>query len=133
MNMKIGGIDVNYFLMGENTGDEAVIMLHGWGANIELFRNIAEPISTKYPVAAPDMPGFGETPEPEAVWTVDDYTDFDIEFIRKTGFKKVILLDTIAIPEEKMLDKFVVLHTDDIFAKAIKCIYDDQPISLIFS
>lgn len=92
MNMKIGGINVNYFLMGENAGDEAVVMLHGWGANIELFRNMAEPVSTKYPVIAPDMPGFGETAEPESVWTVDDYTDFIIEFIKNTGFKKVILL-----------------------------------------
>ena len=56
-----------------------------------------------------------------------------IERFKESAFKKVILLDTIAIPEEKMLDKFVIIRTDDIFAKAIKCIYDDQPISLIFN
>lgn len=92
MNMKINGIDVNYFLMGEKTDNEAVVMLHGWGANIELFKSSAAFISEKYQVAAPDMPGFGETPEPPSAWKVDDYTDFVIEFIKRLGLKKVILL-----------------------------------------
>lgn len=90
--MKIGDINVNYFLMGSPESDEAVVMLHGWGANIELFKNAAEPIATKYLVAAPDMPGFGETPEPPFPWQVDDYTDFVVEFIKNLGLKKVILL-----------------------------------------
>ncbi len=90
--MKIGNIDVNYFIMGDKSAEEAVVMLHGWGANIELFRNSAAPIAAKYLVAAPDMPGFGETPEPPSEWCVDDYTDFVIEFIKNLGIKKVILL-----------------------------------------
>lgn len=92
MIMKIGDIKVNYFLIGPEDSEEAVVMLHGWGANIGLFSNAAEPISSKYLVAAPDMPGFGETPEPPFDWQVDDYTDFVIEFIEKLGLKKVILL-----------------------------------------
>ena len=90
--MKISDINVNYFLEGSPDSDEALVMLHGWGANIELFKNAAEPISAKYLVAAPDMPGFGETPEPPFPWQVDDYTDFVIEFIKNLGLKKVILL-----------------------------------------
>lgn len=92
MNIKINGIDVNYFLLGDKNSDEAVVMLHGWGSSIELFRNTAEFISEKYCVAAPDMPGFGETPEPPSQWNVDAYTDFVIDFIKALGLKKVILL-----------------------------------------
>lgn len=92
MNMNIGGINVNYFLNGPKDSSEAVVMLHGWGASIELFKNSAELISSKYLVAAPDMPGFGETPEPPFSWQVDDYTDFVIEFIKNLRLKKVILL-----------------------------------------
>ncbi len=92
MKMKIGDIEVNYFSMGQPDDGEAVIMLHGWGANSGLFINAAEPVASKYFVAAPDMPGFGETPEPPFAWQVDDYTDFVIEFIKKLGLKKVILL-----------------------------------------
>lgn len=87
----IDDIKVNYFLT-ERDSEEAVVMLHGWGANIELFSNAAALISSGYTVAAPDMPGFGKTPEPPAEWTVDDYTDFVIKFIAGLGFRKVILL-----------------------------------------
>lgn len=90
--MKISDISVNYFTQGPKDSQEAVVMLHGWGANIELFRNIASPVAEKYFVAAPDMPGFGETPEPPSAWKVDDYTDFVIEFIKELGLKRVILL-----------------------------------------
>ena len=80
MTVNIDGIDVNYFDLGESS-EETVVMLHGWGANCELFRNAAIPVSSKYRVLAFDMPGFGETPEPPAVWTVDDYTAFAVKFI----------------------------------------------------
>lgn len=92
MNISIGNINVNYFTMGEKACDEAVVMLHGWGSNITLFENAAKLVAEKFYVAAPDMPGFGETAEPPAAWNVDDYTDFVIEFIEKLGIKKVILL-----------------------------------------
>ena len=72
--------------------DETVVMLHGWGANIGLFQNAASLIASKYKVAAPDLPGFGGTPEPPSEWTVDDYTDLAVKFIASLGLKKVILL-----------------------------------------
>lgn len=92
MNILIGDINVNYFTLGDVSSDEAVVMLHGWGSNITLFENSAKLMSEKFFVVAPDMPGFGETPEPPKAWNVDDYTDFIVEFIEKLGLKKVILL-----------------------------------------
>lgn len=92
MNISIGDINVNCFEKGDKASEEAVVMLHGWGSNITLFENAAAFVAGKYFVAAPDMPGFGETPEPPYAWNVDDYTDFVIEFIKKLGLKKVILL-----------------------------------------
>lgn len=90
MNISVRDINVNYFDIG--SGEETVLMLHGWASNIELFRPSAEVVASKYRVVAPDMPGAGETAEPPAVWTVDDYTDFIIEFISALGLKKIILL-----------------------------------------
>lgn len=91
MRIDIDSVSVNYFLMGPES-EKGVVMLHGWGANSELFRGSAELIAKKYRVAAPDMPGFGETAEPDGEWNVDSYTDFAVKFIEKLGFKKVILL-----------------------------------------
>lgn len=92
MTANIDNIPVNYFLLGNVKSEEAVVMLHGWGADSKLFGNAAALISQKYLVAAPDMPGFGGTPEPKQEWTVDDYTDFVIKFIEELKLKKVILL-----------------------------------------
>ena len=92
MTVKISDINVNYFAEGSPDSETALVMLHGWGSNIELFKNCAAPISAKYFVTAPDMPGFGGTPEPPAAWNVDDYTDFVIEYIKALGLKRVILL-----------------------------------------
>lgn len=91
MTVTIDNIETNYFAMGQPC-DTAVVMLHGWASNIELFRPSAEAISAKYYVLAPDLPGAGETPEPPTDWYVDNYTDFVIEFIRHFGLKRVILL-----------------------------------------
>lgn len=91
MTAEIDGIAVSYASWGEKS-EKAVVMLHGWGANKELFRQSAELCAKKYYVVAPDMPGFGCTPEPPSAWCVDDYTDFVIKFISSLGIKSVILL-----------------------------------------
>lgn len=91
MTVTVDGIETNYLSLGEQTGT-AVVMLHGWASNCELFRNSAIPVSAKYRVLAPDLPGAGLTPEPPDAWTVDDYVDFVIHFLQKLGVKKAILL-----------------------------------------
>ena len=91
MKTTIDGIETNYLDLGAES-DQTVVMLHGWASNCELFRASALPVSEKYRVLAPDMPGNGETPEPPFDWHVDDYVDFVIHFIAHFGCKKVILL-----------------------------------------
>ena len=78
MVRKINGISVNYIDEGEG---EIVLLLHGWGANITLYRSVIDSLKKSRRVIALDMPGFGKTPEPPAPWCVDDYADFVLEFI----------------------------------------------------
>ena len=54
-----------------------------------------------------------------------------IDRIRKSPIKEVILLDTVPIPEDKMLDKFTILPVAPVFAEAIERIYADKPVSPI--
>lgn len=39
-----------------------------------------------------DMPGFGESEEPNKSWNIDDFVDFVIEFIEKQGIKELELI-----------------------------------------
>ncbi|MGN0586455.1 MAG: ribose-phosphate diphosphokinase [Oscillospiraceae bacterium] len=56
-----------------------------------------------------------------------------IERIEKSPIKELVLLDTIALPEEKKLDKITVLPVAPVFAQAIQRIYADKPVSPLFN
>lgn len=82
-------MNINYIMEGEG---EAVVLLHGWGSNITLFKSMTEVLKTKYRVIAPDMPGFGLSDEPPLPWCVDDYVDFAIKFLKELNVTKATFL-----------------------------------------
>ena len=55
-----------------------------------------------------------------------------IERLEKSAITKLVMLDTIHLPEEKKLDKFEVLTVADIFAAAIENVYLDKPMSKLY-
>ena len=55
-----------------------------------------------------------------------------IERIGNSPIKELILLDTVQVPEQKMLDKFTILPVAPVFAEAIERIYEDKPVSIMF-
>lgn len=55
-----------------------------------------------------------------------------IERIQSSVIKKVVLLDTIALPEEKQIDKISLVPVGPVFAEAIARIYEDKPVSPLF-
>ena len=89
MITRIDDFPVNYIDEGEG---DAILLLHGWGSNITLFDGIIKTLSPSHRVIAPDMPGFGKTPEPQRAWSVDDYVDFIIKFIDSLDLKKFSVL-----------------------------------------
>lgn len=56
-----------------------------------------------------------------------------IDRIRDSVIDELVILDTINQPNEKMIDKIKVLSVTEVFAEAIKRIYDDVSISTIFN
>ena len=86
MVKKIDGISVNYIDEGEG---EIVLLLHGWGANITLYRSVIDTLKQGRRVIALDMPGFGKTPEPPKPWCVDDYVDFVLRFIASFSIERL--------------------------------------------
>lgn len=85
MFVEINGLRINY--IDEGKGKNCVLFLHGWGANITLFRQMISFISPHFRVIAPDLPGFGESNEPKEPWSVDDYVDFVIAFCKKMNME----------------------------------------------
>ena len=52
-----------------------MVFLHGWGANRESLRGIAELFQNRYTVHLIDLPGFGEAPAPPSDWNTSQYAD----------------------------------------------------------
>lgn len=55
-----------------------------------------------------------------------------IDRIKESAIKELVMLNTINLAEDKMLDKFKILSVAPVFAEAIKRIYEDSPVSKLF-
>lgn len=89
MKKSVCGLEINYLCKGEG---ETVLILHGWGSNIGVHSAMIDLLAQKYRVIAPDLPGFGESEEPDEPWSVDNYVDFILEFIKDFSVSKLTLL-----------------------------------------
>ena len=56
-----------------------------------------------------------------------------IERLIESDIDEVVLLDTIDIPKEKLIDKITVLSTASMFAEAVSRIYSDKSMSSLFN
>lgn len=88
MTTVINELNIHYLKEGSG---ESVLVLQGWGTEIELYSAVINELSKKYTVYAPDFPGFGKSDEPSEPWCVDDYADFVLEFCKEMGIEKAIL------------------------------------------
>ena len=52
-----------------------------------------------------------------------------LDNINASPIEQLVVLDTIAVPEEKQIDKIKILPCAHVFAEAISRIYSDKPIS----
>lgn len=55
-----------------------------------------------------------------------------IERLQNSVIEKLFILDTIELPEEKQIDKFITVPVAPIFAEAIAAIFADLPVSKIY-
>jgi len=88
INLNINGLNINYLDFGNKKGD-AIVLLHGWGQNIQMMQMLGEPFKDKFRIIAVDFPGFGNSEEPKEVMDVSDYTNV-IE--KKLNVKNPILI-----------------------------------------
>ena len=89
MTLTVQGQRIYYEEMGAG---EAVVLLHGWGADGSLFLPLMRLLAKKYRVLAPDFPGFGQSPEPSEAWCVDDYADCVLGFLKALDVSACSLL-----------------------------------------
>lgn len=89
--MNIDGININYIDYGKKSAN-AIVLLHGWGQNIEMMRMLGDPFKEKYRIIILDFPGFGLSEEPKEVIGVDGYTCILEKLLNKLNIKNPILI-----------------------------------------
>lgn len=86
--MNMGKSNINYIQYGKG---EDVVLLHGWGQNIEMMKPLGDRIIDKR-ITIIDFPGFGNSPEPDSVWTIDDYVNSLECLVKELKIKNPILI-----------------------------------------
>lgn len=92
MNINIDGYNINYIDEGKKDLDYAILLLHGWGANLNCFYSTINLLKEKYRVLALDLPGFGKSESLKKSFFVDDYVNIVVDFLKKLNIKKVSLV-----------------------------------------
>lgn len=91
MDIKIDNIKINYIEQGKDS-NTTILLLHGWGANIEAFRPVIDNLANNFKVYAIDFPGFGLSEEPPKDYAVEDYSKLVLEFINQLKLENVVLV-----------------------------------------
>ncbi len=88
MIINIDGLNINY--IDEGTGSN-VLLLHGWGANIQTMMPVFNILKNKCRVISLDLPGFGESDNPNEPWNSYNYAEFIKKFIDEINIQDIIL------------------------------------------
>ena len=91
MIKKIKDLKVHYELYGEKH-KKTVVLLHGWGQNIEMMKPLGNPLSKDHQVLILDLPGHGESEEPTTVWTLYDFVEVVHQLLEELKIEKPILV-----------------------------------------
>lgn len=89
MKEYIDDLEINYVVKGEGS---PILLLQGWGTNIDIYNTLIEGMSSYSKVYALDLPGFENSSEPKESWDLDQYVEFIIKFIHKFNIKELDLL-----------------------------------------
>ncbi|MFV0425291.1 MAG: alpha/beta fold hydrolase [Bacilli bacterium] len=90
MQYKYDNIKINYEDIG--SGEDVIVLLHGWGQNIEVMKPIGKEFENNFRVIYIDFPGFGASDEPNDGWCVDDYAKMLKVFLDDISVKNPILI-----------------------------------------
>lgn len=89
MKIKIKDIDINYIQYGEG---KDVVLLHGWCQNIAMMQPLGDKLQKKHRITILDLPGFGESSEPQTELNIYDYNEILEIFLQKLNIVNPIIM-----------------------------------------
>lgn len=89
MFITLDNLKIHYKTSG--TGKN-VVLLHGWGANIDSFTPVHHDLDKHFQVYAIDLPGFGHSEAPADSWGTTEYTNLVRQFLNALHIENPILI-----------------------------------------
>ena len=80
---------MNFIEIGQG-GTPAVVFAHGWGRSHHDFIPVAESLGGSARSMLLDLPGFGETPRPDAAWDTRQYADHIASFLAEKNIGPIV-------------------------------------------
>ncbi len=88
MNINIDGLNIKY--TDEGSG-QAVLLLHGWNSSYTVYNGIINLLKSRYRVVALNFPGCDGSDTMENPWTLDDYCNFVLKFMKALNIENPIM------------------------------------------
>ncbi len=115
--MNIKDVNINYIQYGNKKGKN-VVLLHGWGQNIEMMNPIGKGLEKDFYITNIDLPGFGSSSEPTYGYTIYDYYEILNELLTRLKIKNPILIGhsfggrlAIVYAAKKNVEKLILLSS----------------------
>lgn len=89
MNVNINGLNIEYTEKGNGT---PVLLLHGWGSSFDVYKGIINTLENRCRLVAVNFPGCGNSDTMENPWSLDDYCNFVLEFMKTVKLENPIMM-----------------------------------------
>ncbi|MHB8174200.1 MAG: alpha/beta fold hydrolase [Nitrospirota bacterium] len=117
----INGRNVRYYEGGEGT---PLLLIHGAGATAKLWHRQSGPLSERFRVIVPDLPGFGGSERVPEIRSVRDYARFLFQFLSFLKITRVSVLGSsmggwaavwLAVDYPRTVDKLVLVSSAGVY------------------
>ncbi len=82
---EIDGLRIRYKQAGRG---EPVLLLHGWGGQLESMDPIANALAQHFAITSIDFPGHGESSPPPRPWYVSDFLDLTMKLMDRFALER---------------------------------------------
>ena len=121
MTKKVNLTDINYIQYGNDKGKD-IVLLHGWGQNIEMMKPLGDLLADNYHITIIDLPGFGKSKEPATILDVGDYTEIVHDLLESLFTQRKTILSFY----QNRMDLFEDAELKSLIRSTNYCIVDSK-------
>jgi pimeloyl-ACP methyl ester carboxylesterase len=91
IKLPLSKLEIFFFDAG-STSQSAALLIHGLGDDADTWRHLITPLSKRWRIIAPDLPGFGRSAKPEATYTENFFRQVLHELLEALDIHQVTLM-----------------------------------------